>query len=182
MKLSTQAVPKLALRAPLGGDEGFDRLLRDGGEMPHEDLNRVLSLLDQRAARAPEALHRFAESSGPGPHIRALKVHPANSNIVFTDDEGELALTIKDGKKTLVAKDPKGEALYSGPIDTPEQRAALPDKVRDRLEQIESMDDFSFRAEEDLPNKLRVLKPSARRVQPPRHLRTMQHRRAPAAI
>lgn len=183
VKLALHAVPKLALRASFESEGDLDTLFREeGGAMPPEDLNRVLSLLDQRGVRAPEAGHRFAEIPGPMPHIRALKVHPANSNIVFTDGEGELALTIKEGKKTLVAKDAKGAMLYSGPIDTPEQRAALPDKVRDRLEQIESMEDFSFRAGNDLPNKLRVLKPSARRMQLPRQLRTIEHRQVPAAI
>lgn len=182
VKLAMHAVPKLALGGSSPGIENLDVLVSAGdGEMPPEDLNRVLSLLDHRRG-GPDGLRRLDEVNGSVPHIRALKVHPANSNIVFADDEGELTLTIKDGKKTLVAKGPKGEALYSGPIDTPQERAALPDKVRDRLEQIESMEDFSFRAEGDLPNRLRVLKPSARNLERVQHRRQIGHRRVPAAI
>ncbi len=37
----------------------------------------------------------------------------------------------------LTAKDAQGKELYNGPIESPEDRAQLPDNVRQRLEKLE---------------------------------------------
>lgn len=178
--LGTHAVPKLSLTD--GGGE-IDILAPVApGAVPHQEVNRMLSLLDERAPQAGRRVWGMAAPRAGAPGLRAMKVHPANSNIVFTDEQGELTLTIKDGRKTLVAKDAKGAQLFSGPIDTPEQRAGLPETVRSRLEQVESMDGFSFRADEDLRHELRVLTPSARRTAPVPQHRVLPQRRAPQPI
>ena len=45
-----------------------------------------------------------------------------SSHMVLDDDQGSLDLAVKDGRKELVAKNAKGEQIFSGPIETPEQR------------------------------------------------------------
>jgi hypothetical protein len=88
--------------------------------------------------------------------------------MVFSDDQGSLDLTIKDGKKTLVAKNAKGEQLFSGPVTTPEERKALPADVRERLEKLEGMKEFSFQTDENFQGgKVRVIKPNKTKIAAP---------------
>ncbi len=149
VKLGEHELPKIAFFGAAGpGDGNFEYFVDRGGmpgghPMGGEDLNRTLALLDRAHAGAA---HRIA-IDGPGFH--STTVNTANSNMVFSDEQGSLELTIKDGKKTLIAKNAKGESLYSGSIDTPEQRKALPEEVRARLEKIEGMQELSFHTEFD---------------------------------
>ena len=94
----------------------------------------------------------------PLAHIRAQKLGPAgsggleeremrisrfegkNSQMVFDDGDGRLEVNFKGGKKHLVAHDTKGKILFSGPVETAEERKALPAEVRTRLEKMEAMD------------------------------------------
>ncbi|HVU23081.1 MAG TPA: PDZ domain-containing protein [Opitutus sp.] len=161
VKLAKHDVPKMAWveSAPMR-DGNFAFRMFGGDEDGHgdpESMDRVLSLLDQRhGTPAPESRRIEIERPG-GPGLHALSVNPGNSNISYSDEKGSLELTIKDGKKSLVAKNAKGEQLFSGPIDTPEQRKALPPDVRDRLDQIEVMDNFSFKTDAGFRDELRVL-------------------------
>lgn len=67
----------------------------------------------------------------------AVTYNMANARLVMKDDTGEVELTTKDGKRSLVAKNAQGETLFDGPIDTEEQRKTLPEDVRKKLEMIE---------------------------------------------
>ena len=85
-------------------------------------------------------------------------------------DEGPLELTIKAGKKTLLAKDPKGAPLFSGPINTAEERQAMPAAVRQRLEKLEGMQEFEFRTGEGVERDFKIVRPGpTRMVIPVRH-------------
>ncbi len=55
----------------------------------------------------------------------------------YKDDQHDLSLTVRDDGKTLVAKDTGGTELFNGPINTPEQRAAVPDPIRQKLDKLE---------------------------------------------
>ncbi len=57
----------------------------------------------------------------------------------YKDDDHVLAVTMTDGKKTLVASDTAGNELFNGPIDTPDQRAAVPEAIRAKLDKLETM-------------------------------------------
>jgi hypothetical protein len=82
--------------------------------------------------------------------------------VSFTDRLGALELTVVGGKQTLVAKNAKGDQLFSGPVDTPEQRKALPPEVRDRFERLESQIkvDMSYRAGHDLKSSDSTAEPA----------------------
>jgi serine protease Do len=114
----------------------------DGAEK-RESLERVLSLMN--SAKGAGIRQMNVTGGGHGDATVNVTVNTGNSHISFTDDKGSLDLTIKDGKKELVAKSTKGDAIFSGPIDTPEQRKALPEEVRTRLEKIEDPSQFSFK-------------------------------------
>lgn len=167
VKLSKHDVPKLA--ALDEGDESFRVLLGDDDLSTGrpEEMKHVLSLLDGEAPKTGERVRHITLPAPPGPGFRALTVNPGNSNMVFNDDRGSLELTIKDGQKTLVAKNAKGEPVYSGPLDTPEQRQALPAEVRERLDRIERLQGFSFELGENFKDNVKFVRPEPTKISLP---------------
>ena len=154
-----------------GGDRFDVAVPRPEGPENDEEVDHLLELV-QRGPGAPDGPpgfvprgnHIFIERKH-GPGFRAMIANPANSNLVFSDEKGSLELTLKDGQKSLVAKNPKGEQLFSGPVTTPEQRAAMPAEVRERLEDLEGMQDVSFKTDEDFRgSESRVVRPAGRGV------------------
>ncbi len=162
VKLGKHEVPKFSLEfAPAAGafalgfgPERFEMFVprADGGR---EEVDRVLSLL-QRGPGAPDGPPGFVPRAprirvghDGEPGVRSISVNTRNSNLVYSDDDGSLDLTIKDGVKRLVAKDAKGTEIFSGPVTTPEERDALPDGVRERLDKLERMQDVTFHTDGD---------------------------------
>lgn len=166
IKLGQQEVPKFSwtagtkmeafAAAPLRAGSEFKLFTPESdGDAEREHLDRVLSLIG-RARGAPDAPPgaipppvRIQIDHGDGPGIRAMSINTANSNIVFSDDEGALELTMADGAKSLVAKNARGEQVFSGPVTTPEERKAVPAELRVRLEKLEGMRDVTFRTDGD---------------------------------
>jgi len=56
----------------------------------------------------------------------------------WSDGEHTLHLTARGERKTLLVQDSDGGLVFSGPVDTEEQRKALPAEVRTKLEQMEA--------------------------------------------
>ena len=157
VKLVMREVPKLGGLFPEGGAHGFmfgpDGAFRSF-EIPvgapgenREEVNRVLSLIRPGHENNPV---RIQIDRKPGPGYRATTINTANSNLVFKDERGSLELTMTDGSKTLVAKNAQGEQVFSGPVNTPDERKAMPADVRERLEHVENMHDVTFHAEGDV--------------------------------
>jgi hypothetical protein len=139
VKLGVQEVPKLAMRA--AGTESMSSVHIDTQGAGRQEVDRILSLIDER--------RRSGKSSEGGPDVRIITMNTANSTMVFSDDQGSMELTSKDGKKTLVAKDAKGAVIFDGPITTAEERKALPPAVAERLGKLEAMKEFEFKTGED---------------------------------
>ena len=68
------------------------------------------------------------------------KIDIGKAQIVFSDDKGELRVERLDGKKLLTAKDPQDRLLFSGPVETKEDRDKIPADVRTRFEKLEQRD------------------------------------------
>jgi len=159
------------------GGATFERLFPGpDGPTGREETDRVLGLI-QRGRGAPDAPNgaipppaRIEIDRRGAPGFRAMSINTGNSNIVFSDDAGSLDLTMKEGKKTLVAKNPAGEQLFSGPVTTPEERKALPEGVRERLEKLEGMHEMSFHTDNDFEGaETKVVRPSNRGIALPAH-------------
>ncbi|MDB6094669.1 MAG: hypothetical protein JWM32_2231 [Verrucomicrobia bacterium] len=171
VKLVKHDFPRMAMMEGGLGNMKFQHLFNDddtGPGMDREDMDRVLALID----KAPGYQHRSFHVDREGaPGMRSTTVSVDNSNMVFSDEKGSLDLTIKDGKKTLVAKNAKGEQLYSGPVTTPDERKALPPEVRERLDKLEGMQDFSFQTDEAFEGgKAHIVKPGKTKITAPRDL------------
>ena len=166
VKLKLHEAPKLAIRDAEPPVMPF-RLTKSDAGVGRQEVDRVLSLID--AHQQPDGVAAMAPG---GPGMRVININTGNSSMVFSDDEGALEITIKDGKKTVVAKDAKGAQIFSGPITTAEERKALPPKLAERISKLESMQDFEFKTGADFQGgDIRVMTPPARRISLPMDVR-----------
>ena len=176
VKLGKHDMPKLALFGPgEHGNMAFALGDAEGGAMPglgRDDADRVLSLIDRGEQGGPGSrTFNMSVQHSDGPGMRNITVNTSNSNMMFSDEQGSLDLTIKDGKKNLIAKNAKGEPLFSGPVNTPEERKAMPADVRTRLDKLENMQEFSFKTDGDFsPGEVKDVRPQHQGIampQPP---------------
>jgi serine protease Do len=157
VKLVKRDMPKLSMHFPFEGGNS-DRLSGhamgavSGGGGRIEFMQREAGngagpadahMMDLLQSAPPQTSVRIIERQG-GPTPRVTMVNPGKSEMMFSDDAGTLELRIDDGQKELTAKDAKDAVIFSGPINTPEDRRALPESVRPRLEKILQMQGFSF--------------------------------------
>lgn len=165
VKLGKQEAPKVMLLGrsdlsrvyALGGGniEMLEEATKFGGEQ--QSVDRLLALVPRDSSPPPT---RFRFESKPGEAFSASRVYSAESNLVFSDDAGSLKVVTGEGKRTLVATDGKGTEIFSGPINTPEERAKIPAELRARLEKLESMYDVTFKTDGDFRGvERRVLRP-----------------------
>jgi len=152
VKLAKHDVPKMSLQQlPFGPNPGafalgpgnFDGQVPPRIEVQNgEDVDRLLGLIDPGSTPGQRHLN-ILNHSGPGDRTISVTVNTGNSNATFNDDQGTLELSIREGQKSLVAKNAKGEQIFSGPVNTPEERKAMPADVRSRLEKLEDSTQFS---------------------------------------
>jgi hypothetical protein len=163
LKLTKRDMPKMSLNSGMPGDvfapfvgapaaNGMN--FRVFGN-PDEEANRVLGLING-GLTLPGTQRMNIFSPAPGGRSINVTVNTGNSHVVLDDDAGSLDLTINEGKKQLVAKAKDGKEIFSGPIDTPEQRKALPEDVRRRLEKLEDSTQFSFKTGTDFKSDVKL--------------------------
>jgi hypothetical protein len=80
----------------------------------------------------------------PGFKGERVMIFRPRADVVVADDAGEMIVRVSEAGRVLTAKNPAGEVVFDGPIDTPEQRAALPEDLRQRLEKLEARDVLDF--------------------------------------
>jgi len=69
-----------------------------------------------------------------------------SSSMMFNDEEGSIEIRSKDGKTDLTAKDPDGEIIFEGAVNTDEERAKLPERLRNKLDEFkDSSNGLSFK-------------------------------------
>lgn len=179
VKLAKHDLPKMTLDVGQpGGDvfapfvNGNVRLFTPGAAINPDDMgNRILGMLNNGVAQPGMQHMSIVGTNGAngvaGERNISVTVNTGNSHVALDDDQGSLELTITDGKKQLVAKDKKGEEIFSGPINTPEERKALPEAVRGRLEKLEDSTQFSFKTGTDFKTETKVARPRGQGIAVP---------------
>ncbi len=176
VKLAQRLAPRMASWSGAGGDvwqhfvpasgatfsQGSVQVGRLPGAMAGEEVNRTLSL----------ASPGIAFSTHAAPIARMVDV--GRSNLVFSDEMGSLELKVTDGKKELVAKDPAGAVLFNGPVNTDEERKAMPEAVRARFEKMEGINTLQFKiGQEFRPGDVRLIAPRAEGIRLERAVRPL---------
>jgi len=98
----------------------------------HQGLNddarqRIEELLEQVQPEAPAAQQGQVRLDGPGV-ARAMRI---------ADGEHVIQIREANGDKTLKVADTEGNIIFDGPINTEEQRAAVPADVLEKVEKLE---------------------------------------------
>lgn len=135
---------------PRGGPEEMQRF--------HDEIrryhDRMRNWQEQQGAPAPEGRRRdragvppadILKEARPGGGARIsvfsndglTKLDAAKARLVLKDNDGEIEVSAENGKRTLTAKNPKGEVVFSGPVNTEEERKAVPEQFRQKLEKIQ---------------------------------------------
>jgi serine protease Do len=121
---------KEQLQEQLGAQRG---IIRGAVMKAHEAARQARD----DARRAAREIRILSKDNGT---LKATRIDLGNAQIVFSDDKGEMKLENVDGKKILTAKDPQGKLLFSGPVETKEDRDKIPADVRERYEKLQQND------------------------------------------
>ncbi len=136
-------------RGPFGFEKewNFDDLDKMNFDFQMPDMTAVREAVARakaQAMRAGDEARRAARSlrivSTDDDATKSTRIDLGKATVTFSDDQGELKLERVDGKKMLTAKDAQGKVLFNGPIETAEQRAKIPAKVRERFEKLENQE------------------------------------------
>jgi serine protease Do len=130
---------KEQLQEQLGAQRG---MIRGAVMKAHEAARRAR----EDARRAAREIRILSKDNGT---LKATRIDIGQAQIVFSDDKGEMKLENVDGKKILTAKDTQGKLLFSGPVETKEDRDKIPADVRERYEKLQQNDLPSVAPEAD---------------------------------
>lgn len=133
-------------------------LWRGMGDLPRADHDRMWEMMRQRH----EELGKLLEEKGKiefdlndfieGAHERQLgnkkRAVPdaandgnlrfnAQASMTVMDDEGSVTIKVTNGNHEVIVKDKAGKVLFEGPYETPQDKAAVPDDYRERIENID---------------------------------------------
>jgi serine protease Do len=109
---------------------------RDEAQRARDEAQRMGHRARDEARRTGQIRVTRTDDNG----LTTTKIDLSKAQIVFSDDKGELRIEMLNGKKILTAKDPKGMLLFSGPVETKEERDKIPADVRNRFEKLEQKD------------------------------------------
>jgi Spy/CpxP family protein refolding chaperone len=165
VKLAKKEVPERELRPhhghgfPLGdhdlGDLGMNELGERMSELKEQLGDEKRGTIHDAVMKAREQVMRAREQAREAGRraedqvrilsrdwdaIKSTKIDIGKAQIVCSDDKGELRIENIDGKKILIAKDPKGLLLFSGPVETKEDLDKVPVDVRQRFEKLQEHD------------------------------------------
>ncbi len=111
---------------------------RDVAERIHDSLERSRERAEEAAARANEQVQRALETVRErAARSSASRLDLDDAQIMVSDSTGRLQIHSSHGKRTLTIRDADGKKVFDGPIDTPEQRKAIPADALPRVEALE---------------------------------------------
>jgi serine protease Do len=121
---------KEQLQEQLGAQRG---MIRGAVMKAHEAARQAR----EDARRAAREIRILSKDNGT---LKATRIDLGQAQIVFSDDKGEMKLENVDGKKILTAKNPQGKLLFSGPVETKEDRDKMPADIRERYQKLQQND------------------------------------------
>lgn len=109
--------------------EALERNLR-----AFENLENNGGMADQLQRGLMRRLEK--EMGANGMQMKKLDGLDAETTFRFLDEEGSVEMTQRNGHKEVRVCDKAGELLWEGPYDTEQDKAAVPDGIRERLERL----------------------------------------------
>jgi serine protease Do len=116
-------------------------IIRDAVEQARREVERakgeVMRARDEAQRAMRDVRVRTTDDNGM---IKTTRIDLGKAQIVYSDDKGEMKIDSVDGKKQLTAKDPQGRLLFSGPVESEQDRAKMPADLRERFEKFKEKD------------------------------------------
>ena len=128
-------------------------------------------LAERQLPRLPEPFFNYLSPNpvGPAPSVypspvttsprivgESWKPDGAERSVMYDDGPTRVVITTADGRNVMTVTDMNDKKLlFSGPIDTPEQRKELPDRLRKQLERLR----FKLPANDEVPGDEKNQKP-----------------------
>ncbi|MFK7911833.1 MAG: S1C family serine protease [Akkermansiaceae bacterium] len=78
-------------------------------------------------------LLKQAQNQGGGKGVFNFGI---GTSVTMMDNEGSISMKTSDGKKEVIVKDKAGKTLFEGPYQTDQDKAAVPDEIRDRIDRL----------------------------------------------
>ncbi len=133
------------IRARKPGDEVEFAVLREGGEVT---VKATLIEKEMPVAEVFFPPHELFIDGQAGDQPRMKWLHRAvpmegwerkamQGSMRFADEEHQLEISHDKEGRSLIVKDKAGKEIFSGPINTPEERKAVPQAVQPKLEKLE---------------------------------------------
>lgn len=168
----TGRAPSAEFTGEITGD-----VLREVGEAMRSvrfeiDADRMRAIAEEArhaaegARREVEQQIRWIHAENPGdappppppPPAPTTVLQVNRSVMVWNDGEHSLELTNNDDVRTLSVRDAQGAVLFQGPVESEEQRAAVPESVRGKLERL--MNQVRIDHEAPRPREIRIVPPA----------------------
>ncbi|MEO7167063.1 MAG: PDZ domain-containing protein [Spartobacteria bacterium] len=105
-----------------------------------EAVARAKAEATRAGDQARRAVNRLRIVTSDNDTTKSTRVDLGKATITFSDEEGELKMEQVNGKKMLTAKDVQGKVIFNGPIDSAEDLAKVPARVRERFEKLEAQE------------------------------------------
>ncbi|MDB6076968.1 MAG: hypothetical protein JWO82_715, partial [Akkermansiaceae bacterium] len=127
-----------AVERNLRAFEHADRDIARQGDVA-EQLHRNLQDRIQKMMGARRGIEFKGNFGGGSPNGMSFK---SSSSVKLLDDKGSIELRSEDDSKTVRALDKDGKVQWEGPCNTDEDKKAMPEDVRDRVEKLSPDLDF----------------------------------------
>jgi len=134
---------------PLNFDENgdFGEQMRAMKQQLREQLGNAVDVVREEAIKAGDRARRARDEArragsrlkivtDANGELRTTKIDLGGAEIVFRDDKGEMKLQTVNGRKLLTARDPQGNLIFSGPVESEEDLRKVPPDVRQRYEKF----------------------------------------------
>lgn len=124
---------------------GLHRFFDQDAAMPHMLMPELDAQFEQMRKDMEQRLQQFQlqlrpPGNAPAPGNALAPSGPAfQSTITRIDDEHRVTVTTTPQGHHLKALDNEGNVLFDGPIDTDEQRQAVPEAVREKLPELKDL-------------------------------------------
>ncbi len=107
------------------------------GDLPNVPPPPALPSFDQSTPPAPPHPGGSDDSTDSSVNHNEVTIRNQETRAIMKDDDGEVQVEMKNGKRTLQARSRDGKLVFKGPIDTPEQLNEVPALFREKIKAIE---------------------------------------------
>lgn len=91
------------------------------------------------AGEGGRARNRVIFRPGEGHGARGGAMNLRDAHLILKDETGEVEVESKGGKREVTARRPDGSVIYSGPVETEEDRRKLPEDALKKLDRLNGM-------------------------------------------